>query len=150
MRKFLIVSLSVVAMLAAYHYGKRWYFGPLWATSFCDRIELASVDSPDLRWQAKAIQFGCGSALFGSDDFVAVVVVRRGSWWITKRDEVLQGDSKWECGGKFEWRSNDLLLVSLPENFIVDRETMPAANVAVKIAKVPVSDAINPATCDPV
>jgi hypothetical protein len=148
MRKFFIITAAIVALLAGYHYGTRWYLGTLWASSFCDKIELASVDSPDSRWQAKAVQFGCGDALLGSFDFVAVVVVGKDSWWTTERDEVLRGGSKWECGGKLVWQANQLQIF-LPENMIVDRQTKPTANVTFTISKIPVADGISRDTCLP-
>lgn len=140
MRSVIIIG-SIIALLVGYHIGKKMYLGADWANWSCDKIELASVDSPDQQWQAKAIQFGCGDG-FASADWVTVVVAKRNHWWLTERDEVFRGSSKWECGGKLEWPSNGLLLVSIPANMAIDEATRPAANVAVKIDTVPVDDAI--------
>jgi hypothetical protein len=130
--------ISAVLLLVTYHLGKTLYFGSDWASSRCDKIELATADSPDLRRQAKAVQFGCGDG-FASNDWVTVVVVERGRRWPTERDEVLRVDSGWEDGGKLRWQGNDVLEISITEKMHIERRTQAAENVTTEILVVPAS-----------
>lgn len=130
--------ISAVLLLVTYHLGKTLYLGSDWASSRCDKIELAAVDSPDLRRQAKAVQFGCGDG-FASSDWVTVVVVERGRRWPTERDEVLRVGSGWEDGGKLEWPSNDSLQITITEKMYVERQTQAAEKVTTEILVVPAS-----------
>ncbi len=137
MRKTLIIIVSVVSLLVTYHLGKRLYFGSHWASSSCDKIEIESVDSPDLRWQAKAIQVACGDG-FASSEGVAVIVVRPGTWWPTERDEVLQLSNDWKDGARLEWQSKNRLLISVPESMDIYKQRPVVGNVTSEIKIVPV------------
>lgn len=137
MRKFLIIILSIILLPVAYHLGKRLYFGSHWASSRCDKIEIESVDSPDHRWEAKAVLIACGDG-FASSEGVAVIVVKPGTWWPTVRDEVLQLSLGWEDGATLEWQSPSRLLISVPESMEIFKHRPVVGSVTSEIKMVPI------------
>lgn len=137
MRKFLIISASIILLPVTYHLGKRLYFGSHWASSYCDKIEIESVDSPDHRWQAKAVLIACGDG-FASSEGVAVIVVKPRTWWPTVRDEVLQLSLGWEDGAKLEWQSENRLLISVPDSMDIYKQRPVVGSVTSEVKIVPI------------
>lgn len=119
MRKLLlaIVTVLVVFHPIVYLAVQRIFFSSPWVSASCDKEELSSVDSPDLQWQAKAIQFLCGDG-FASDDWVSIVVVKHGHR-PSKDDELLEVSSRWNDGARLDWQNGNSLQIFVPEGMAV-------------------------------